>query len=225
MVWERCWRCWPRGGTIPPERRRGEGRSRVRLRDGSRVVVRAIEPSDRERLVEAFARLSTESRYRRFFTPIRELTEDMVRYLTEVDHHDHEALIGVTEAGELVGAARYVRAGPGSPVAEAAITVIDDWQGRGLGRRLLERLATRAREEGVEQFSALVKVENPAAVEVLRGLGPSALTRRADEVNLLIELPKRGTGAKLARALRAAASGTVSMVDTAARAAVRRGGG
>jgi GNAT superfamily N-acetyltransferase len=196
----------------------------VRLRDGSRVVVRAIEPSDRERLVDAFARLSDESRYRRFFTPIRELPGDTVSYLTQVDHHDHEALIAVSDAGEMIGVARYVRAAAGSPVAEAAITVIDDWQGRGLGRRLLERLAARAREEGVEQFSALVKVENAAALEVLRGLGPSELTRQADEINLLIELPKRGAGAKLTRALRAAATGTVSMVDTVARAAARRGG-
>jgi RimJ/RimL family protein N-acetyltransferase len=198
---------------------------RVRLRDGSRVVVRPIETSDQQRLVDAFARLSEESRYRRFFAPIQRLPDDTVRYLTDVDHRDHEALIALGEAGEMVGVARYVRAGTESEVAEAAITVSDDWQGRGLGSQLLQRLADRARHQGVRRFTALVKVENPAAVRVLRELGPSQLTRVGDEFTLLIELPERGVGTKLTRALRAAAAGTVSMVDTVARRAVGRGGG
>jgi ribosomal protein S18 acetylase RimI-like enzyme len=172
--------------------------------------------------MEAFARLSPESRYRRFFTPMNQLSEGTLTYLTEVDHVDHEALVAVSAADGLVGVARYVRPTPDSSVAEAAITVIDDWQGRGLGRRLLLRLATRARQQGVRQFSALVKVENPAAVELLRGLGQSELTRQGDEYRLLIDLPERGVGTKLARALRAAAAGTLSLADTVARAAVRR---
>lgn len=199
---------------------------RVRLRDGSTVVVRPIEPGDKDRLLDAFARLSDESRYRRFFAPMRQLPADTVRYLTEVDHRDHEALIALSDAGEMVGVARYVRPAAGSEAAEAAITVIDDWQGRGLGGKLLQRLADRARQQGVQRFTALVKVENPAAVRVLRELGPSELTRQGDEVTLRIELPEQGVGAKLTRALRAAAAGTVSMVDIVARrGALRRGGG
>jgi GNAT superfamily N-acetyltransferase len=195
----------------------------LRLRDGSIVRVRPICSDDRQPLAEAFARLSPESRYRRFFTPMNQLSEGTLTYLTEVDHRDHEALVAVSaEDGGLVGVARYVRLAPNGRVAEAAITVIDDWQGRGLGRRLLQRLATRAREEGIQQFSALIKVENPAAVELLRGLGPSELNRQGDEYRLLIDLPERGVGIKLTRALRAAAAGTLSLVDTVARAAVRR---
>jgi ribosomal protein S18 acetylase RimI-like enzyme len=194
----------------------------LRLRDGSNVRVRPIRPEDRRPLAEAFARLSPESRYRRFFTPMNQLSEGTLTYLTDVDHRDHEALVAVSQDGGLVGVARYVRVAPDSGVAEAAVTVIDDWQGRGLGRRLLQRLATRARHEGVRQFSALVKVENPAAVELLRGAGPSELSRQGDEYRLLIDLPERGVGIRLARALRAAAAGTLSLVDTVARAAVRR---
>jgi ribosomal protein S18 acetylase RimI-like enzyme len=186
--------------------------------------VRPIRPDDRQPLAEAFARLSPESRYRRFFTPMNQLSEGTLSYLTEVDHREHEALVALSEDGSLVAVARYVRAEPDSRVAEAAITVIDDWQGRGLGRRMLQRLATRARKEGVRQFSALVKVENPTAVELLRGVGPSELRRHGDEYQLLIDLPERGVGIKLARTLRAAAAGTVSLVDTVARAAVRRPG-
>lgn len=196
----------------------------MRLRDGSAVVVRPIEPADHDRLLDAFARLSDESRYRRFFAPIHQLPEDTVRYLTDVDHRDHEALIALGKQGEMVGVARYVRPAAGSEVAEAAITVSDAWQGRGLGSQLLQRLADRARQEGVRRFTALVKVENPAAVRVLRELGPSELTREGDEFTLLIELPERGVGTKLTRALRAAATGTVSVVDTVARRAAGWGG-
>lgn len=194
----------------------------MRLRDGSQIRVRPIRPGDRRPLAEAFARLSPESRYRRFFTPMSELSERALSYLTEVDHHDHEALVALSDEELLVGVARYVRDAPASRVAEAAITVSDDWQGRGLGRALLKRLASRAREEGVRQFSALVKVENPAAVELLRGLGPSELNRRGDEYWLLIDLPPRGVGTKLNRTLRAAAAGTLSLADSVVRAAVRR---
>ena len=64
-----------------------------RLRDGSRVVIRPIEPDDREALAAAFERLSPESRYRRFFAPVSRLSERDLDYLTCVDHHDHEALV------------------------------------------------------------------------------------------------------------------------------------
>jgi len=187
---------------------------RAKLSDGSRVILRPVSPEDKSLIRHAFARLSEESRYRRFFTPMTKLPETTLVYLTDVDHHDHEAIVAVPEDGvEVVGVARYVRDQADPGVAEAAITVIDDWQGRGLGGVLLRRLAARARQEGVRRFTALVKVENPAALELLRGLGPTEITRAGSEVELLIDLPRRGAGLKLARALRAAAAGTVSLAD------------
>lgn len=187
----------------------------MRLRDGTRVYVRPIRPADQERLRAAFDQLSETSRYRRFFTPLGELSPRLLSYLTEVDHHDHDALVALVQPeGELIGVARYVRLADDSRVAEAAITVVDSWQGRGVGRSLLRRLARRAREEGIEQFSALVKVENPAAVELLRGLGRSTATRDGSELLLLVDLPEQGWGGTLARALRAAAAGTLSLADS-----------
>ena len=62
----------------------------VALRDGSHVRVRQAHRSDKDLLLRGFERLSPESRYRRFLAPMPQLTEAMVRYLTEVDHHDHE---------------------------------------------------------------------------------------------------------------------------------------
>src|SRR5947207_5929492 len=109
---------------------------RFTLRDGSPVVVRPILPEDRDRLVEGFARLSDESRYRRFGTPVRRLTDEQLRYLTEIDYETHMAWIALDPAtpGEPgLGVARYVRL-PGEPeVAEAAVTVVDSHQGLGLG--------------------------------------------------------------------------------------------
>ena len=83
------------------------------------------------------------------------LRERDLDYLTQVDHHDHEALVAVDEAtGEGVGVARFVRTGP--DVAEPAVVVADDWQGRGPARGCSTLLAERAREEGIARFVAPV---------------------------------------------------------------------
>src|SRR5664279_2996756 len=82
----------------------------IGLRDGSRVRLRQGHSSDRQLLLRGFARLSPESRYRRFLAAMPELSEEMVRYLTEIDHHDHEAIVALDErTGEGIGVARYVR--------------------------------------------------------------------------------------------------------------------
>src|SRR3954447_19399843 len=110
------------------------------------VVIRPLEPADREELAAGFARLSPESRYRRFFAPVAQLSERQLDYLTRVDQHDHVALVAVDdETGEGVGVARFVRTAPG--VAEPAVVVADDHQHQGVGRALLDRLVERAREE------------------------------------------------------------------------------
>ena len=97
--------------------------------------MRPLVDDDRKRLVDAFYRLSEGSRYRRFFAPVRDLSEETLDYLVEIDHHDHEAIVALdAESGDLIGVARYVRQAPGSERAEAAVVVADDWQGLGLGR-------------------------------------------------------------------------------------------
>ena len=181
----------------------------VTLRDGTRVRLRPIQPDDKHLVVRGFERLSEDSRYRRFFTPMSELPPAQLEYLTEVDHHDHEAVLAVDEHGEPVGVARYVRSTSEPDAAEAAVAVVDDWQGRGVGRALLNRLATRAREEGVSRFTALVQADNQAALELIGGLPPSERSRDGSELQLVMKLPRRGLGAQLARALRAAAAGSL----------------
>ena len=124
------------------------------------MLVRPVAAADKPLFVAGFARLSEESRYRRFLAAKKSLSNDELAFFTELDHHGHEALGAVDpRSGEGLGVARYLRDPARDEVAEAAVAVIDDWQGRGLGRALLERLAIRAHDEGIRHFSASLLVE------------------------------------------------------------------
>jgi GNAT superfamily N-acetyltransferase len=187
----------------------------VALRDGSRLVVRPIRPDDKGAIAAGFERLSPQSRYRRFFAPLQRLTERDLAYLTEVDHHDHEALIGFdAESREPVGVARFIRSSDPEE-AEVAVTVVDDWHGRGVATALLERLVERARGAGVERFVALIMSDNRDALEFFHHVAPHAGEPRRSatgHLELAIELPEPGgrvSGSLLGRALRAAARGTL----------------
>jgi nucleotide-binding universal stress UspA family protein/RimJ/RimL family protein N-acetyltransferase len=178
----------------------GERFLTTRLLDGRRVEIRPLEPADRQLLKDGFERLSPESRYRRFFGPMTALRERDLDYLTQVDHHDHEALVALDPAtGEGIGVARFVRTD--GEVAEPAIVVADDWQGRGVGTRLLDALVQRAREEGVARFEAPVLAANADAIHVLERLGETTRRREGREVLLTIELPEPATGGVPWRAL------------------------
>jgi len=94
------------------------------------------------------------------------LTGAMVRYLTEVDHHDHEAIIAqAEETGEGIGVVRYVRSTQRRVTAEFAVTVIDDWQRRGLGTLLLEVMSARAREDSITTITALMLACNQVTLQ------------------------------------------------------------
>jgi len=117
----------------------------ITLRSGHRVLVRALRPDDAPGLAEAFEQLSETSRYRRFFTGKPHLSEQTLAYLTDIDHHDHEALVAVApDSGQLVGVARFIRIPREPDQAEMAVTVADSWQRRGLGTALPRELAQRA---------------------------------------------------------------------------------
>jgi RimJ/RimL family protein N-acetyltransferase len=163
---------WPAGSLLPgwrPEPRSAANGKRTVLRDGSEVLIRPVQSSDALLLADGLARLSARSRQLRFLTVKQELSPAELRYLTEINHHDHEALGAVDRAtGRGVGVARYVRSAEDSQAAELAVTVVDEWQGRGLGTELVAQLSERAREEGIRCFTALVAADNAAMTGLLR---------------------------------------------------------
>jgi RimJ/RimL family protein N-acetyltransferase len=157
-----------RAPTIPPPTRE------VVLRDGTPLLMRPIRPDDKDRLREGFARLSQTSRYRRFMTALNRLSDAQVRYLTEIDYVDHMAWVAIdptqpTQPG--LGVARYVRLPSDPATAEAAVTVIDEQQGKGIGTILLGLLAASAHQHGITRFRAYVLAENTPMIEILHDLG------------------------------------------------------
>lgn len=185
----------------------------ITLRDGSRVRIRQGRPSDDELLLRGFERLSPRSRYRRFLTPVPELGEGTVRYLTDIDHHDHEAMIALDErCNEGLGVARYVRNPERPDTAEVAVTVIDDWQDRGLGTVLLEMISARAGQEGIKTFTALMLAENQEMLDLLKELGPVQIVHRAQgTVDIEVPIPAVGVAPALRKLLRIAARHDVAV--------------
>jgi RimJ/RimL family protein N-acetyltransferase len=165
----------------------------VALRDGSKVLIRQVQPADAPLLADGFARLSDKSRRMRFLARKDRLSAAELRYFTEVDHHDHEALGALDRAdGRGVGVARYIRDAEDPHAAEIAVTIVDDWQGRGLGAELLARLSDRARSEGICRFSALVADDNLAMAGLLRTMSASVVARSPGAVEYEITLMSPG---------------------------------
>jgi RimJ/RimL family protein N-acetyltransferase len=135
------------------------------------VHVRPIGSRDRDAFSAWFGRLSDESRRRRFHGPKPRLSSRELTYLTEVDHVNHTALVAVDASGQLIGEARYATARPGEPTADFAVTVADEWQGRGVGSRLAARLVEHARANGLTRLTAITLWENGAAIALLHRLG------------------------------------------------------
>jgi GNAT superfamily N-acetyltransferase len=158
----------------PDDVSRDEWSRRTSLRDGRPVLLRQIRPEDRDRLSEGLQRLSPASRYLRFHTVIDELTPEQLDHLTRVDHVDHEAIVAL-DLDDLespgVGVARYIREQHEPTVAEAAVTVADEYHGQGAGTILLGALASRAREHGITTFRNYVLEHNRAMLDVFDHLG------------------------------------------------------
>jgi GNAT superfamily N-acetyltransferase len=148
------------------------GADLVELDDGSAVAIRPIEPADAYALLRMFDRLSPESIYHRFFSPMPRPRRAALIQLAGLDHELHDALVA-TAGSEIVAVARY-DARPAETDAEVAVIVDDEWQDRGLGTRLLHRLARVGARRGLMAFRATVLGENRRALPFLRRLSPDA---------------------------------------------------
>jgi RimJ/RimL family protein N-acetyltransferase len=137
---------------------------------GTRVLIRPIEPGDKDRLVNGLRQLSEESIRKRFLAAKPRFTKAELRYLTEVDGINHIALVAVLECHpeQLVAVARCVRLPDRPGTAEMAIVVGDPWQRQGLGRELATRLADAALAVGVRRFAATMLGDNEAARRLMR---------------------------------------------------------
>jgi len=142
---------------------------KIALRDGRTVVLRPIDPSDAERLIELHNQLSFESQYFRFFGPKPQLTPAEAGYLANVDFHRRFAIVGEIDGEQIVGVGRFDVNEPG--VAEAAVVVRDDYQHVGLGTALLQRMREVARGAGLKTFTAEVLAENNKMLELLSANG------------------------------------------------------
>jgi RimJ/RimL family protein N-acetyltransferase len=161
----------------------------VRLRSGHVARLRQVRPDDAPALARAYARLGEQSRYRRFFTVMPELPEATLKGATEVDHENHEALVALPLLSpEIVGECRFVRLSDRPDTADLAVTVVDAWQGRGLGSALLGRLSERALEVGIEYFTAEVLAENRTMLGILPSLGRVETESRGSVVTARVEI-------------------------------------
>ena len=166
----------------------------IALPDGRQLTVRPITPASKPLIAAAMTRLSPESIRRRFFAPRRELSELELHRLTAMDGWNQYAL-GACARGadgtlEGIGVARFARIAESSTTAELAITVVDAWQGRGIGRALVGRLANAAALRGIRELHAIVLPDNAAIIGLLQRLAPWARWRRdGDNLMAMIPLP------------------------------------
>jgi len=152
------------------------------LPSGQRVEIRALTPADREDMLAAVGRTSTQSIYRRFFNVRRHFSEAEISFFLNPDSVRHVALVAVAEEGGtpvIAGGGRYVVINPGQ--AEVAFAVVDQFQGQGIATALLRHLSSIARKAGLQEFVAEVLPENTAMLKVFEKIGLEATTRRESQ--------------------------------------------
>lgn len=149
-------------------------REALQLRDGRRVTLRPAHRSDAGALQAFFAALSPRSRLMRFHGVVNRIPDGVLRDFTTQVPQRHVALVAMTETDDglpaLLAEARYV-VDADTRCAEFALAVADDWQGQGLGRALLQRLALHARAEGLAMLEGSVRPDNEPVLALVRGLG------------------------------------------------------
>jgi RimJ/RimL family protein N-acetyltransferase len=165
----------------------------ARLAEGTRAFIWPLLPGDREALREGYEGLSAQSRNRRFLSSVPHLTDNMLDHLVDdVDGIDHVALAFVAldddNVGTPVGVARMIRYSNRPTEADLAVTVLDDWQGRGVATALLAELV-RERPVGVTRIVTTVASDNAASLAMLRRLGATSVTPAGiDRLDVVVEL-------------------------------------
>jgi RimJ/RimL family protein N-acetyltransferase len=161
------------------------------LSSGQRVEIRALRPTDRENMLAAVGRTSTQSLYRRFFTVRRHFSEAETDFFLNLDFVSHVALVAVAEEDGkpvIAGGGRYIVIKPGQ--AEVAFAIVDQFQGHGIGSALLRHLSSLARQAGLQEFVAEVLPENAAMLKVFEKSGLEMTTRsEVQTIHVVLRLP------------------------------------
>ena len=158
----------------------------LHLRDGLAARVRPIRPEDAGLELAFFNGLSQRSRYHRFMQQLPELPPRMLARFTQLDYDRELALVAI-EKGAFIGVGRYAP-NPDGETAEFALTVADAWQGKGLGRALLERLCNAAREAGYRALYGHILAENREMLDLAMRLGFTESSRDGSEVTVVHRL-------------------------------------
>ena len=160
------------------------------LRSGQQIEIRALRPEDREALLAAVRRASSQSLFGRFFAAKRTFSEREISFFLNIDFASHVALVGVVqEEGKpaIAASARYIVSEPGK--AEMAFAVIDAYQAQGIGTKLLQHLIAIAREAGLRELTADVLPENTPMLAVFERSGfPCSRKREPRVVHVTLHL-------------------------------------
>jgi acyl-CoA hydrolase/RimJ/RimL family protein N-acetyltransferase len=151
---------------------------RVTLKDGTEVLLRPIKPTDERLEQELLYSLSDQSIYLRFFSAMSSFPHERVQYYTTVDYDEHMAIVGIVEDNgeeQMIGVGRYVKERD-SDMAELALLVHDDWQGKGLGTLMHQYLQQIAHAHNIGGFKGEVLEQNKRALNVFTRLGGKAET-------------------------------------------------
>ena len=158
----------------------------VTLKDGLQVTIRPIQPSDADHLQDTFDHLSIDTIYLRVLSYKKELPDDEARYLATVDYQSRMAFVALCKKNGrdiVIGVARYALLDPAHPgIAESAVVVQDEYQGRGLGTLLLKRLVIYARAKDIYHLRGNLQVGNNRMLDLVKNSGLTYKTRFAEGI-------------------------------------------
>ena len=163
----KAWRT--RNATKKKQTASGKDEYDVKLRDGFTLHLRPIQPDDDVNLLQLYNQLSQKSLYYRFFT-IPKPDLNYARYLANVDAQNHLALVAEFN-NQIIAVARFHRQAENPSCAEAAFTVADAWQGKGIGSMMLKALAKVALQKGITLFECEVAMDNERMLKLLSRSG------------------------------------------------------
>lgn len=160
------------------------------LKDHTCVKLRLVGPQDRKHFLNGFSRISAKTNINRFHTFKTGFTEKELRYLLDIDNVHHLAIgaIDCKKKNIGIGIARYISQADHPQRAEAAIVVIDEYQGKGLGTLLYQALIDKARENGIVTLNNIVMKDNRAMLHLLEQMGAQQVSENQQVYNLELQL-------------------------------------